>query len=223
LINSSSWGVFYFILKLQKEELQMQKYSVYRIINLKEMGVYYGYTNNFMRRFEEHTVFIKNKNHPNENILKASRKYQWTDFIIEEVERFNLEKEAKMKEEELIIKALNDPNYILYNAKINRIDGENLMMAVEKNLSKKFFDYKRKNNLNKSELTRKIFEYYFDETDQKITWSDEEIKNKEKQYIGVRVNNDLLRRINDFSKVKKKNKNVIYHTAMEQFFDEYKT
>lgn len=187
------------------------------------MGIYYGYTNDFVRRAEEHTFFIKNKNHPNENILKASKKYNWTDFKIEEVARFNLKKEAKMKEEELIIKAFNDPNYILYNSKISQINGENIMMAVEKNLANRFFNYKRKNHLNKSELTRKIFEYYFDETDQKITWTDEKIKDKEKRYIGVRINNDFLRKINDFSRAKKKNKNVIYHTAMEQFFDKYKT
>lgn len=187
------------------------------------MGIYYGYTNDFVRRSEEHTYFIKNKSHPNKNILKASKKYNWLDFIIEEIESFSREKEAKMKEEELIIKALNDSDYILYNEKIPKKIGENLMMAVEVNLANDFFNYKIKNNLNKSELTRQIFEYYFDKTNKKITWTDEKIKDKEKRYIGVRINNKLLKRINDLSETKKKNKNVIYHSAMEQFFDEYKT
>ena len=97
------------------------------------------------------------------------------------------------------------------------------MVAVEVNLANDFFNYKIKNNLNKSELTRQIFEYYFDKTNKKITWTDEKIKDKEKRYIGVRINKKLLKRINDFSKVKKKNKNVIYHSAMEQIFEEYKT
>ena len=201
----------------------MQKYSVYKIINLKEMGIYYGYTNDFVRRSEEHTFFIKNKSHPNKNILKASKKYNWLDFIIEEIESFSREKEAKMKEEELIIKAFNDPNYILYNEKIPTRSGENLMMSVEANLAKQFFNFKRKNSLNKSELTRQIFEYYFDKTNQKITWTDEDIKGKEKWHIGVRINNKLLKKIDEFSKKKKSNKNVIYHTAMELFFEKNKT
>lgn len=201
----------------------MKKYSVYKIINLNENGVYYGYTNDFVRRAKEHTVFIKNKNHPNKNILKSSRKYHWTNFKIEEIDKFSREKEAKIKEEQLIIKAFNDSESILYNEQIPLRDGENIMMSVVDNLANIFFDYKRKNNLNKSELTRKIFEYYFNETTKKITWTDEQIKDKEKRNIGVRVNNDLLKKINEFSKEKNKNKNVIYHTAMEQFFDEYKT
>lgn len=201
----------------------MQKYSVYKIINLNENGVYYGYTNDFVRRAKEHTVFIKNKNHPNKNILKSSRKYHWTNFKIEEIDKFSREKEAKIKEEQLIIKAFNDSEYILYNEQIPLRDGENIMMSVVDNLANIFFDYKRKNNLNKSELTRKIFEYYFNETTKKITWTDEQIKDKEKRNIGVRVNNDLLKKINEFSKEKNKNKNVIYHTAMEQFFEKNKT
>lgn len=201
----------------------MQKYSVYKIINLKEMGIYYGYTNDFVRRSEEHTYFIKNKNHPNKNILKSSRKYHWRNFKIEEIDKFSREKEAKIKEEQLIIKAFNDSEYILYNEQIPLRDGENIMMSVVDNLANIFFDYKRKNNLNKSELTRKIFEYYFNGTTKKITWTDEQIKDKEKRNIGVRVNNDLLKKINEFSKEKNKNKNVIYHTAMEQFFEKNKT
>lgn len=201
----------------------MRKYSVYKIVNTKSMGIYYGYTNNFIRRFEEHTFFIKNKDHPNKKIMEASHKYHWTDFKIEEIEKFALEKEAKMKEEELIIKAFNDPNYILYNEKIPTRSGENLMMSVEETLAKKFFNYKRKNSLNKSELTRQIFEYYFDKTNQKITWTNEDIKGKEKWHIGVRINNKLLKRINDLSETKKKNKNVIYHSAMELFFEKNKT
>jgi len=201
----------------------MKKYSVYKIINLKENGVYYGYTNDFVRRAEEHTVFIKNKNHPNKNILISSKKYHWTNFKIEEIDKFPREKEAKIKEEQLIIKAFNDSEYILYNEQIPMRDGENLMMSVVDNLANIFFDYKRKNNLNKSKLTRKIFEYYFNETTKKITWTDEQIRGKEKRNIGVRINNDLLKKIDDFSKAKNKNKNVIYHTAMEQFFEKNKT
>ena len=48
----------------------MKKYSVYKIINLKEMGIYYGRTNDFVRRAGEHIFFIKNQKHPNKNILK---------------------------------------------------------------------------------------------------------------------------------------------------------
>jgi hypothetical protein len=96
-------------------------------------------------------------------------------------------------------------------------------MSVEETLAKKFFNYKRKNSLNKSELTRQIFEYYFNKTNQKITWTNEDIKGKEKWHIGVRINNKLLKRINDLSETKKKNKNVIYHSAMELFFEKNKT
>ena len=67
-------------------------------------------------------------------------------------------------------------------------------------------------------MTRKIFEYYFEKANPKITWTDEDIKNNEKRHIGVRINNNFLKKLDEFSKKKKVNKNVIYHTAMEQFF-----
>lgn len=197
----------------------MKKYSVYKITNCNDNGIYYGQTNDFARRSEEHIFFIKNKSHPNKNILKVSKKYHWTDFEIEEIEKFDSEKRAKMKEEKLIIKALNNHNLILYNEKIPLRKGENLMMSLEFNLAKKFLEYKRQNNLNKSELARKIFKNYFSKKNPKITWDDQSLKNKDKISIGVKINNDFIKKIHNYSEVKEKNKNIIYHSAVESYLE----
>ncbi|MCC3145768.1 GIY-YIG nuclease family protein [Halanaerobium sp. Z-7514] len=196
----------------------MQKYSVYRILNFKEMGIYYGCTKNFEQRKKDHQKNIKEKINLNDTFEAAVEKHHWTDFRIEEIEKFNCYIDAKLKEEELILKSKKNINHLLYNEKIPKKNAENIMMVIARELAEKFTEYKKNHNLNKSELTRMILEDYFAENTQKIIWSLEEIERAKKSYIGVRIKNHLLLQMRNFSHKYKIQKTLIYHSAMDLFF-----
>ena len=201
----------------------MQKYSVYRIINYKDMGVYYGQTNDFEVRKYQHQRNIKNKEHLNDKFLAAVEKYHWTDFIIEEIEKFNFQIDAKLKEKELIIMSDKNPNHNLYNRAIPTQDPDYLTMRVVDKLAEKFFNYAEKYDLNRSELSRMIIKDYLDREDKKITWSFQDIKPKDKTQISANITSELLKDLEYFSEINKIDKKRIYHTAMEQFFEKNKT
>jgi predicted GIY-YIG superfamily endonuclease len=201
----------------------MQKYSVYQIINYKDMGVYYGHTNNFEVRKYQHQRNIRMKDHLNDTFLAAAEKYHWTDFKIQEIERFNFQIEARLKEKELIIMSDKNPNHKLYNEKVPTKDADYLTMRVVDELGKKFLAYAKKHDLNRSELSRMIISDYLDGDDKKITWSFQDIKPKDKVQISANITNELLKDLEYFSEINKIDKKRIYHTAMEQFFDKNKT
>ena len=182
------------------------------------MGIYYGCTKNFEQRKKEHQNNIKEKINLNDTFLAAAKKHHWTDFRIEEIEKFNCYIDAKLKEEELILKSKKNINHLLYNEKIPKKNAENIMMVIARELAEKFTEYKKNNNLNKSELARMILEDYFAENTQKISCSLEEIKRAKKRYIGARINNNLLLQMRNFSHKNKIPKTLIYHSAMELFF-----
>jgi len=201
----------------------MQKYSVYKIVNYKDMGVYYGHTNNFEVRKDQHQRNIRKKEHLNETFLAAVEKYHWTDFIIEEIEKFNFQIDARLKEKELIIMSAKNPNHNLYNEVIPTPDADYLTMRVVDELADKFFDYADKHDLNRSKLSRMIIRYYLDGEDKKITWTFQDIKPEDKTQISANITNELLKELEYYSEINKIDKKRIYHTAMEQFFDKNKT
>ena len=201
----------------------MQKYSVYQIINYRHMGIYYGMTNDFEVRKYQHQRNIRNKEHLNDTFLAAAKKYHWTDFKIEEIERFNFQIDAKLKEKELIIMSDKNPNHNLYNKAIPTSDPDKLTMRVVDKLAEKFFDYADKNKLNRSELSRMIIRDYLDREDKKITWTFQDIKPEDKTQISANITNELLKELEYYSQINKIDKKRIYHTAMEQFFKKNKT
>ncbi|PTV94437.1 hypothetical protein C8C76_13211 [Halanaerobium saccharolyticum] len=201
----------------------MQKYSVYRIINYKDMGVYYGQTNNFEVRKYQQQRNIRKKDNLNEKFLAAVEKYHWSDFIIEEIEKFNFQIEARLKEKELIIMSAKNPNHKLYNEMVPTQDADYLTMRIVDELAEKFFDYAEKYGLNRSELSRMIIKDYLDREDKKITWSFQDIKPKDKTQISANITSELLKDLEYFSEINKIDKKRIYHTAMEQFFEKNKT
>jgi hypothetical protein len=201
----------------------MQKYSVYRIVNFKEMGVYYGQTNNFEGRKYQHQRNIRNKENLNQTFLEAVEKFHWTDFKIQEIERFTFQIEARLKEKDLIIMSDKNPNHKLYNEMVPTQDPDYLTMRVVDKLAEKFFNYAEKYDLNRSELSRMIIRDYLDRENKKITWSFQDIKPKDKTQISANITNVLLKELEYYSEINKIDKKRIYHTAMEQFFNKNKT
>lgn len=201
----------------------MQKYSVYKITNTKDNGVYYGYTNNFKTRKDQHLLNIKNKKHLNPTFLEAVEKYHWTDFQIEEIEKFDFQVEARLKEKELIIMSDKNPNDNLYNERIPTPDAYYLTMRISDDLIEKFLNYAKKNNLNRSELTRIIIRNYLNDKEKTTTWTVQEIKNEDKTQISTNLTSELLKKLESYSKKNKISKKIIYHSAIEQFFNQKKT
>jgi len=201
----------------------MQKYSVYKIVNYKDMGVYYGQTNNFEKRKYQHLRNIKNIKNFNQTFLEAIKNHHWSDFKILEIERFNFQIEARLKEKELIIMSDRNPNHKLYNEMVPTQDADYLTMRVVDELAEKFFAYAKEHDLNRSELSRIIIKDYLEEEDKKITWSFQDIKSKDKTQISANITNELLKDLEYFSEINKIDKKRIYHTAMEQFFHKNKT
>ncbi|MFW6281899.1 MAG: hypothetical protein ACOC1O_03785, partial [bacterium] len=191
--------------------------------NYKDMGVYYGQTNNYEKRKYQHLRNIKNRENFNQTFLEAIKKYHWSDFKIQEIERFNFQIEARLKEKELIIMSDKNPNHNLYNESIPTPDPDKLTMRVVEELAEKFFAYAEKNELNRSELSRMIIRDYLDGEDKKITWTFQDIKSKDKTQISANITSELLKDLEYFSEINKIDKKRIYHTAMEQFFEKNKT
>ena len=184
------------------------------------MGIYYGQTNDFERRKKEHQEHIRQKENLSPTFLAAARKYHWTDFQIEEVERFNFRIDAKLKEKKLIIMSHRNPNHKLYNEKIPVPNANQLTMTIIDDLADRFLDFAEENEINKSELSRIILRSYLNKDKKTIVWSNQKLKPFKKTQISVNLTNELLKEFEYFSELNKIDKKVIYHSAVKLFFDE---